>query len=69
MITKGQKIRVTGNSIFKCMGHDTVTGVVFLVREDNSGCSIKCDQTNAMETVDFDDGTIEVGSSQEKREA
>lgn len=59
-VTKGQKVKVSGNSIFEMMGHKEVTGTVFVVREDGSGFSIKCDQTRAIETVDNDDGEIKV---------
>jgi hypothetical protein len=54
--TKGQKVKITGNEIFSYMGLKTVTGEVFLVRADGSGATIKCKETGAMETADFDDG-------------
>jgi len=60
MFEKGQKIRVTGNSIFDCMGMSVVTGTIFIIRGDNLGCSIECDQTGSIETLDFDDGNIEI---------
>jgi len=57
---KGQRIQVTGNSIFKMMGMETVTGTIALIREDQTGCSIQCDQTRCYETLDFDDGEIKI---------
>ena len=59
---KGTKIRVTGNSIFEMMGFQQVTGEVIIERQDKSGCSFKCDQTGCMETLDYDDGDIQVES-------
>jgi len=55
-VTKGQKVTITGNSIFKMMGHTTVTGEVFLTRDD--GFSFKCNETGCIETCDYDDGEI-----------
>ena len=59
-VQKGQKLEIIGNSIFECMGHKKVTGTVFVVRADGSGCSIRCDQTRCIETVDFNDGDVKV---------
>jgi len=43
------------------MGLSTVTGTVFLPRKD--GCAIQCNETGAIETFDYDDGTWkELGS-------
>lgn len=61
-IKKGQKIEVVGNSIFEMMGFERVTGTVFVVRADDSGCSIRCDQTASIETLDFNDGVVKVVS-------
>ncbi len=60
MVKKGDKVKVTGNSIFKAMGYDVVTGTVFMVYPDGHGFSLRCDQTSAMETADFGDGNVEV---------
>jgi hypothetical protein len=57
-LVKGQSIKVTGNSIFEMMGYSEVTGTVFLVYPDGS-IALKCRETNAMEKVDLDDGTVE----------
>jgi len=57
-VNKDQLVKITGNSIFEMMGHDTVTGKVNHVRED--GFSFKCNETGCFETCDYDDGTIEV---------
>ena len=57
-LSKGDNIKITGNSIFEIMGHKVVTGEIFLIREDNSGCSIKCNQTGSYETLDYNDGKI-----------
>ena len=55
-VTKGQQVTILGNSIFKIMGLNKVTGEVFHVRED--GFSFKCKETGAIETCDYGDGTI-----------
>lgn len=54
---KGDKVVITGNSIFKEMGHDKVSGEIFLMKKD--GFHFKCKDTGAMEIVDFGDGKIE----------
>jgi hypothetical protein len=59
-VQKGQKVEINGNSIFQMMGHEKVTGTVFVVRADGSGFSIRCDQTRCIETVDANDGEIKV---------
>ena len=58
-VAKGQRVRITGNEIFGFMGHETVTGEVFIVYPDGHGFGFKCDQTGSMETCDFGDGQIE----------
>lgn len=59
-LTKGNKVKITENSIFEIMGHKVVTGKVFMIYPDNHGFSFQCEQTGAMETCDFDDGKIEL---------
>ncbi len=57
-LDKGQKVEVKNNEILTIMGIPVATGTVFALRPDNSGFSLKCDQTNAIETVDFGDGEL-----------
>lgn len=57
-ITKGQKVAITNNSIFECMGFRKVTGEVIHVRE--GGFSFKCNETGSIETCDLDDGDIQI---------
>ena len=60
-LDKGTKVKIVGNSIASMMGLSTVTGTVFLPRKD--GCAIQCNETGAIETFDYDDGTWkELGS-------
>ena len=42
------------------MGHDTVTGKISIVRDDNSGFTIMCNETGSFETVDIGDGDITI---------
>jgi hypothetical protein len=58
LFTKGRRVAIHGNSIFEFMGYSTVTGTVFVPR--TGGFSFRCDQTGAIETVNFGDGVIEV---------
>ena len=51
-------MEVTGNSIFKSMGLDRVTGKIFIINPSGDSCSIQCIETGAMELVDFDDGKV-----------
>ena len=60
VLKKGDLVAIENNSIFEMMGHEVVTGTVITLRGDNSGFSIKCQETGAMETVDFNDGIITV---------
>lgn len=57
-LNKGDKITITGNSIFKIMGFQKVTGTVFVIYPEGHGFGFKCDQTKAIETCDFGDGNI-----------
>lgn len=59
-LSKGQKVRVTGNEIFECMGFEVVTGRVFVVNPNGESVSIQCDQTGSLELVDLSDGQIEL---------
>lgn len=60
MYSKGQRIRVTNDSILAdCMGIPEATGTVFCVTPDGSRIiGFKCEQTGAIEGVD--DGQVEV---------
>lgn len=59
-LEKGQTVKITGNSIFGYIGFETVTGEVFLVRENKTGFSFQCRETGCIETVDLNDGKIEL---------
>lgn len=58
-IEKGMKIKITDNSIYKMMGYQEVTGIVFLVLP-NGNLSIKCDQTGMLEGYTPGDGKLTV---------
>lgn len=58
--SKGQRIFVTGNSIFEIMGYDEVTGTIFNVNPNGKSLSIRCEETGAIELVEIGDGEIEV---------
>jgi len=55
-LKKGDTVCIEGNDIFKMMGFDKVHGDVFSIRPNGEGCAIKCKETGATETGDFDDG-------------
>lgn len=59
-LKKGDKVKVTENEIFKIMGYRSVTGTVFSFHDDNSGFSMKCKETGAIEGVEFGDGEVEI---------
>jgi hypothetical protein len=58
-LKKGDKVRITGNSIFEMMGFPQVNGEVFLIYPDGHGFSFRCRETGSMETCDFGDGDIQ----------
>jgi len=59
-LKKGDKIKITGNSVFSVMGYKEVTGTVFMIYPDGHGFAFKCNQTGCMETCDFNDGNIKI---------
>jgi hypothetical protein len=59
-LRRGDKVSIVGNSIFDMMGLRKVTGTIYLLRDDHSGCSFQCRETRAIETADFDDGEWEI---------
>lgn len=54
---KGDYVAIKNNTIASMMGMESVSGTIFSVREDNLGANIKCNETKAIETFDFNDGT------------
>jgi hypothetical protein len=57
---KDDKVTVKGNSIAKLMGYDVVTGTVFTVNKNSF--AMQCNETGALELIDFNDGQIEVAA-------
>ena len=56
----GQTVKITNNEILAIMGAPVATGTVQSLHTDNKGFNFKCDQTKAIETVDFGDGQVEI---------
>lgn len=58
MFKKGDKIKITGDSVFKMMGYgNKVTGTAFTVGQDGKIIAFRCDQTGSIEC--YDDGKVE----------
>lgn len=54
---KGDKVKITDNSIMKMMGYPTVTGTIFMFYDD--AFALKCTETGSMERISWEDGEIE----------
>lgn len=59
-LKKGDRVRVTSNSIFLAMGFEVVVSTVFLLYADGRGFALKCEETGAIETVTYGDGEISI---------